>query len=156
VTVLFEHDISPQAHAAQHPLCDEAKPQEPLDPKNSQEKTLNPEPSTPNPKPKTRLRAAFTFQDMYIGVSPYDAPATFSLLQYTEFCDGVWYCKGGMCRIADQLAVAAAGSGATILYERSVKEICVEGGVAKGVRLDDGSRLDADVVGSLPLYVVWP
>ena len=61
-----------------------------------------------------------------------------------------------MCRIADQLAVAAAGSGATILYERSVKEICVEGGVAKGVRLDDGSRLDADVVGSLPLYVVWP
>lgn len=108
-------------------------------------------PQTPkflnNAKPPTRLRAAFTFQDMYIGVSPYDAPATFSLLQYTEFCDGVWYCKGGMCRIADQLAVAAVASGATILYERSVGEICVEGGVAKGVRMEDGSRLDADVVG---------
>ena len=31
-----------------------------------------------------RLRAAFTFQDMYIGVSPFDAPATFSLLQVRE------------------------------------------------------------------------
>ena len=39
-----------------------------------------------------RLRAAFSFQDMYIGVSPFDAPSTFSLLQYTEFCDGMCVC----------------------------------------------------------------
>ena len=33
-----------------------------------------------------RLRAAFSFQNMYLGVSPYDALATYSLLQYTEIC----------------------------------------------------------------------
>ena len=38
-----------------------------------------------------KLRAAFTFQDMYIGLSPYDAPATFALLQATEFCDEIGY-----------------------------------------------------------------
>ncbi|EKX33387.1 hypothetical protein GUITHDRAFT_120391 [Guillardia theta CCMP2712] len=52
----------------------------------------------------SRLRSAFSFQDMYIGVSPYDAPATFSLLQYTEFCDGVWYCRGGLYKISQALA----------------------------------------------------
>jgi phytoene desaturase (3,4-didehydrolycopene-forming) len=41
-----------------------------------------------------KLRAAFTFQDMYIGLSPFQAPASFSLLQSTEFCDGVWYSEG--------------------------------------------------------------
>src|SRR4051812_32511825 len=31
-----------------------------------------------------RLQAAFSFQNMYLGLSPYNAPATYSLLQYTE------------------------------------------------------------------------
>ena len=35
-----------------------------------------------------KLRKAFTFQAMYMGQSPYDAPATYSLLQYTEIGDG--------------------------------------------------------------------
>eukprot|EP01051_Picozoa_sp_SAG22_P032732 SAG22_NODE_13961_length_389_cov_1.127586_1_plen_103_part_01 len=51
-----------------------------------------------------KLRAAFTFQDMYIGLSPYAAPATFSLLQATEFCDGVWYSKGGLYAIIAALS----------------------------------------------------
>ncbi len=36
-----------------------------------------------------RLKAAFTFQNMYLGLSPYDAPATYSLLQYTELAGGL-------------------------------------------------------------------
>ncbi len=44
----------------------------------------------------TRLRAAFSFQNMYLGLSPFDAPATYSLLQYTELAESVlvpiwWY-----------------------------------------------------------------
>jgi phytoene desaturase (3,4-didehydrolycopene-forming) len=35
-----------------------------------------------------KLRKAFTFQAMYMGMSPFDAPATYSLLQYTEFTEG--------------------------------------------------------------------
>ncbi len=31
-----------------------------------------------------RLQMAFTFQDMYMGLSPYEFPATYSLMQYTE------------------------------------------------------------------------
>jgi phytoene desaturase len=31
-----------------------------------------------------RLKAAFTFQDVYMGLSPFDAPATFSMMPYTD------------------------------------------------------------------------
>ena len=43
-----------------------------------------------------RLKTAFTFQDIYMGLSPFEAPATFSLMPYTELAHGVWYPKGGM------------------------------------------------------------
>ena len=42
------------------------------------------------------LKAAFTFQDVYMGLSPFEAPATFSFMPYTELEHGVWYPKGGM------------------------------------------------------------
>jgi len=38
-----------------------------------------------------RLRIAFTFHDMYMGLSPYESPAIYSLLQYTELANGLWY-----------------------------------------------------------------
>lgn len=41
------------------------------------------------------LRRAFTFASMYLGMSPFEAPATYSLLQYSEFADGIWYPIGG-------------------------------------------------------------
>src|SRR5208283_3933289 len=34
-----------------------------------------------------RLRRVFTFGSMYMGMSPFDAPGTYSLLQYTELAE---------------------------------------------------------------------
>ena len=39
----------------------------------------------------SRLKNAFTFQDLYVGLTPFDAPATFSMLSYSELAHGVWY-----------------------------------------------------------------
>jgi len=58
------------------------------------------------------LKAAFTFQDMYLGLSPFDAPSTYSLLQYMELVDGVWYPFGGMYRIIESLVSIAEMYGA--------------------------------------------
>ena len=95
-----------------------------------------------NPK----LKAAFTFQDMYLGLSPYEAPATYSLLQYTELADGVWFPIGGMYRIVESLTSIAEGHGARFVYESPVKQISVEGNCATGVVLEDGSTRSADIV----------
>ena len=92
------------------------------------------------------LKAAFTFQNMYLGLSPYDAPATYSLLQYTELADGVWFPMGGLYRVIENLADLAASLGVRFEYDTPVDQIEVEGQRATGVILHDGTRRTADVI----------
>lgn len=42
-----------------------------------------------------RLRRVFTFGSMYMGMSPFEAPGTYNLLQYTELAEGILYPRGG-------------------------------------------------------------
>jgi len=93
-----------------------------------------------------RLQMAFTFQDMYMGLSPYDSPATYSLMQYTELADGLYYPMGGMYRIAEALTGIAGKLGVEFVYNAPVEKILVEGGRATGVTLAGGRSLPADVV----------
>ncbi len=93
-----------------------------------------------------RLRAAFSFQNMYLGVSPFEAPATFSLLQYLEVADGVWFPKGGLYQVILSLASIAEKQGVRLEYNAPVTEIMVDGNRARGVTLADGRRLTADLV----------
>ena len=93
-----------------------------------------------------RLQAAFSFQNMYLGLSPYDAPATFSLLQYTELAEGVWFPRGGMFEIIRSLTEIAQGLGISIHYKSPVKKIIIDGNQAKGVELENGEILKADIV----------
>ncbi len=93
-----------------------------------------------------RLQAAFSFQNMYLGLSPYDAPATYSLLQYTELGEGVWFPKGGMYRAIETLVKIVEGLGVRFEYNAPVQEIRVNGRHAEGVILEDGTFVKADVV----------
>jgi phytoene desaturase len=93
-----------------------------------------------------RLKSAFTFQDVYMGLSPFEAPATFSMLPYTELAHGVWYPKGGMYRIVETLMDLARQAGVEFIFNSAVDRIDTHATRARGVRLADGTRLDADVV----------
>jgi phytoene desaturase len=92
------------------------------------------------------LKAAFTFQNMYLGLSPYDAPATYSLLQYTELAEGVWFPTGGMYEVVASLVRIAERLGVTFCYGTPVEKIEVNGSRATGVRLNDGRLIQADIV----------
>ena len=93
-----------------------------------------------------RLKMAFTFQNMYMGISPFEAPAIFSLLQYTEFAHGVWFPMGGMYSVVEALTHIATRSGAKFIYNTPVKRIDINGRKASGVTLEDGERIPADIV----------
>ena len=93
-----------------------------------------------------RLKTAFSFQDIYMGLSPSEAPATFSLLPYTELVHGVWYPRGGMYSIVEALMDLARQAGVDFIFNTAVDRIDVNATHARGVFLDDGSILDADVV----------
>ena len=93
-----------------------------------------------------RLVAAMSFQNMYLGVSPYEAMATYALLQYTELAEGVWFPEGGMSSVSDAFEAIASDHGATFRYECPVERVNVEGGRSTGVTLEDGERVEADLV----------
>jgi phytoene desaturase len=93
-----------------------------------------------------RLKAAFTCQDVYMGLSPFTAPSTFSLTPYSELTHGVWYPTGGMYRVVDVLVALAEDAGVRIVCGEAVDRIEVAAGRATGVRLADGPTLPADVV----------
>jgi len=93
-----------------------------------------------------RLKAAFTFQDVYMGLSPFEAPATFSMMPYTELAHGVWYPKGGMYAIVEALMALAQGAGVEFEFDAPVERIDVNASQAHGVVLTDGRTLKSDVV----------
>lgn len=93
-----------------------------------------------------RLKTAFTFQDMYMGLSPYDAPALYSMMQYTEFAHGIWFPKGGMYHVIEVLCDIAKKWGVHFHYNKPVGAINVDGSKVIGVELVDGERVLSDIV----------
>ena len=103
-----------------------------------------------------RLKAAFTFQNMYLGLSPYDAPATYSLLQYTELAEGVWYPTGGMYAGIQALVKVAEKLGVKFIYNAPVKELKVDGSKVTTVALENGQTLEADIfIGNADLPYIY-
>jgi phytoene desaturase (3,4-didehydrolycopene-forming) len=117
-----------------------------------------------------RLRALFSYQELYVGLSPYNAPGVFSLLAATELTDGVWYPKGGFTKVRESLNALADKKGAKVKLGSEVSEILTEevSGLAEskggshtgrkviGVRLASGEVMNADVVVANPdLPCVW-
>jgi phytoene desaturase len=93
-----------------------------------------------------RLKAAFTFQDVYMGLSPFEAPATFSMMPYTELAHGVYYPRGGMYSIVQALMALALAAGVEFIFDSTVKQIDVNSAHARGVILADGQQLEAEAV----------
>ncbi|KAI0169752.1 phytoene dehydrogenase [Hypoxylon sp. FL1284] len=95
-----------------------------------------------------RLRRVFTFATMYMGMSPFDAPATYSLLQYTELAEGIWYPRGGFHAVLAALVRVGERLGVRFRLDAPVERILTraDGVTARGVRLASGEELGADVV----------
>ena len=95
-----------------------------------------------------RLRRVFTFGSMYMGMSPFDAPGTYSLLQYTELAEGIWYPKGGFHKVVEALVCIGERFGVNYRLSTTVASIELDKYLkrATGVRLSSGETLTADVV----------
>ncbi|XP_022173205.1 phytoene desaturase-like [Myzus persicae] len=93
------------------------------------------------------MRKAFSFQTMYLGMSPYSGLAAYSLLQYTEIAEGIWYPKGGFNTVLQSLENIAVKHGAKFHYNADVQKIIVDDkGVAKGIKLVNGDVVNSDIV----------
>lgn len=88
-----------------------------------------------------RLRMLFSFQTMYLGLSPFEAPWVYAVLTYMEYGEGIWYPMGGMTQIGTAIAALATSRGAEIRLNSPVAAID-----GKSVRLESGEVLTGDAV----------
>jgi phytoene desaturase len=94
--------------------------------------------------PDTRI--AFTFQAKYIGMSPWTAPGTFSIISYIEHGGGIYHITGGLNRLSHGMTEAFKQSKGRMHLSTPVKKILVENGKAAGVVLGNGKIEKADYV----------
>lgn len=92
------------------------------------------------------LKLAFTFQAKYIGMSPWKAPGTFSIISYIEHGGGVWHVEGGLNQLSAGMARAFEELGGKIQLSTEVSKVNIDNGKATGVTLTDGSTIDADYI----------
>ncbi|KAJ5040418.1 uncharacterized protein L3040_006074 [Drepanopeziza brunnea f. sp. 'multigermtubi'] len=95
-----------------------------------------------------RLRRVFTFGSMYMGMSPFDAPGTYSLLQYTELAEGIWYPVGGFHAVVQALVGICGRLGVQMRLNTPVRCVLTteDGKRTTGVELESGERVEADLV----------
>jgi phytoene desaturase len=93
-----------------------------------------------------RLKTAFSFQDVYMGLSPFSAPSTFSMMPYTELEHGVWYPKGGMFSIVEALMTLAVQAGVEFYFDTTVEHINVSHDAVSGLDLEHNQHISPDII----------
>jgi len=92
------------------------------------------------------LQKVLQYQTVLLGTSPYNTPGIYSLMNYVDFVDGVWYPKGGIYKLIESLVSIAQKNGAKLRTEAPVANIIIENSTAVGVRLENGEEIRADYV----------
>jgi phytoene desaturase len=65
----------------------------------------------------------FTFEAMFIGVSPFDAPAFYSIITYVDHVQKIYHPMGGMYQIPRALEKLAKKFGVTFHYDSEINKI---------------------------------
>ncbi|MFU8822987.1 phytoene desaturase [Yoonia sp.] len=93
-----------------------------------------------------RLRMALSFHPLFIGGDPRKVTSIYSLVAYLEKTYGVHYAMGGVQAIANAMVRVIHAQGGNVRQNVEVDEVLIENGAAKGVRLKDGSVINAPLV----------
>ncbi len=107
-----------------------------------------------NPK----MRQVFSFETLLVGGNPLSVPAIYAMIHFVEKTWGIHYAMGGTGALVDAFVRKFEELGGTLRLNSGVQEILVTddrgrpvrrpGGkrVARGLRLDSGEELHADIV----------
>jgi phytoene desaturase len=92
------------------------------------------------------LQMAYTFQNIYVGQSPFDAPAFFSMIPAIELVEGSFFPEGGIFSVVEKLKSEAVRSGVLFNFDKEVSEINVNRVKAESVTLAEGETITADLI----------
>jgi phytoene desaturase len=83
---------------------------------------------------------------VFLGSSPYNTPAIYSLMTHVDFNGGVFFPKGGLHSLVVAMQKVAEKNGVKFKVNSAVSKILVKNGEAKGVVLEDGQEIHANIV----------
>jgi phytoene desaturase len=92
-----------------------------------------------------KLIKLLEFPVLFLGATPENTPAMYSLMNYADMTLGTWYPMGGMHKIIEGMVTLAKELGVKIRLNQEVQQIVVKNGIAKEVITQNG-RFEADIV----------
>ena len=98
-----------------------------------------------------RAKQILGYPAVFLGTSPFDAPAMFHLMSHLDLVDGVLYAQGGFTRVMESIRDLSIAAGAEVRTNARVTRINVDSfGNATGVTYTDkvgaSHTIDADIV----------
>ncbi len=93
-----------------------------------------------------QLQQILEYPTVFLGSSPFSAPALYSLMSALDFDDGVYYPKGTMYQVVESLLNIGSKHGVTYHIDSPIKEIITAQKTAVGVKLEDGTCDSADYI----------
>jgi phytoene desaturase len=95
-----------------------------------------------------RLRQVFSFHPLLVGGNPFRASSIYALIHTLEQEWGVWFAMGGTGALVAALVRAFCEAGGRLRLGAEVDRILLteDNRKVRGVQLNDGSHVDADVV----------
>lgn len=93
-----------------------------------------------------RLRQIMEYPMVFLGTSPFEAPAMYSLMSHMDFNQGVYYPAGGLYKIIQSLVAIGSSLGVEYNYGQRVSSILTQNGRATGLSLQStsGNQSGAD------------
>lgn len=91
------------------------------------------------------VKVIFSLVSFFLGSTPFQTPAVYSLLNYTELQhDGYWNVEGGMYKITEAIVKILQDKGAVFHYNTEISSLEEENGKITAAISSDGRRFTAD------------
>ncbi|MFN8238936.1 MAG: phytoene desaturase family protein [Chitinophagales bacterium] len=92
------------------------------------------------------VKVIFSLVAFFLGSTPFDTPAVYSLLNYTELQhDGYWNIKGGMYKIVEEIQKILESRGVKFHFNTEITQVAEQGGKINTVIDSTGKKWKADI-----------
>lgn len=84
-----------------------------------------------------KLIQLLEFPVLFLGATPWNTPALYSLMNYADMALGTWYPQGGMHKIIEGMVQLATELGVSFEFNSAVKKLELNAVKAKGIIVND-------------------
>ena len=93
-----------------------------------------------------RLHQILEYPTVFLGSSPFETPSIYRLMSHLDFNQGVFFPEKGIYSLVGVLEGIGNELGVEYYYDAPVKRIVTNDKVASGIELEDGRKVEADIV----------